>query len=1238
MIRFADVGDPEVYFTQHLDKGDYFLEGQESGGVWRGKGAARLGLEGDIDTADFAKLCQNRKPGTNEKLTPRDAKNRRPGVDLSFHCPKSVSLLYGLSGDEEIKEAVQSAVRKTMQELERDTQVRVRRGKEKNTDEDRTTGNLAWGEFVHKTARPVKGIPDPHLHVHCYIFNASYDQKEDRFKAAQLGKIRRDSRYYEACFHSHLADNLARQGYEIEASKRGWEIAGIKRETLEKFSARSKEIEDKAKEKEAKLGRKLSAKERDGLAAQTRSKKAKDIPYADLQAEWAQRLNVLEQEAILTAYTERDSSRYQEQGQAREASGDQAMEHALSHCLERKSVVREKELLATAIKHSLGRSTVGDIKRSLDLQEDVLRGREKSGQMMVSTVAVKREEQEMVGFAEKSKGSCQALNDEAAEYEFKYDFLNAQQRAAVHHVMTSQDRVMMIQGKAGVGKTTTVAEAARAIDQGGHQVYTFAPTSEAAKVLQEDGFEANTVSHLLVNTKLQEQLQGQVIWIDEAGLVSSKMMNQVFRVAKAQDARVVLSGDTRQHHSVERGDAMRQLADQAGLPIADIEKIQRQKGRYKEAVEYSSQGKTAKSFEVLESLEWIEEVKKESEREEKLAEAYVKTVTSGQTALVVSPTHREKDRVTKKIREGLREKGHLKGEDAMAYRQVNLNWTEAERKDSRNYEKDLVLQMTQNAQGLKRGERLTLVEGETPEELMAERHDGERIALPLDHAKRFQVYRKKDMDLTQGDRLTITQNGFCKDKDGNRKRLVNGMSYGVKGVAEDGKVHLDNGWILDQDFGHIDHGYCTTSHKAQGKTVDHVFLAQSADSNPAASREQFYVSISRGRKSVTIYTDDKKELKKAVYRSDERLTVHELESQAKGYEKRKATQERRDAFADNTRAATEARSAQEGPLPYPALENEEAATQEASEPPERRDWDKVLEDQKQDLTEAERLTRDDVGKSQDLPQSGNTPSRQTKRKNRRISANTLHGLIHSLGTSGEAERQNSNFNSKQNNDMDDVRLHRLIDQHEDELIRSPKYFFDFDRDALRGEYGDLPEKHPHKDREWKPSEIEYILLDDEEQGAWIMQNVPGLEMPYFYLISQDENEVVAKLEPVTVGRSQYDEFTVSYRRSSREPELTERYGEWHELSEDSLKHLGPVPIGNEKGAWYEEIYIGRKIEAGESTYPFTPDAVKEAMIEAAEQVDPYLQEREMGLMIQANAERAKRLMEEHEREDRDQGY
>ena len=146
---------------------DYYSEGQELVGSWGGKGAARLGLSGTVDKFSFERLCDNLDPSTGEPLTVRTRTERTVGYDFTFSVPKSVSLLYAMSGDQGILDAFRGAVDETMREMEAEMKTRVRKDFQ---DTDRTTGNMVWAEFIHTTSRPVDGIPDPQLACPCLRF------------------------------------------------------------------------------------------------------------------------------------------------------------------------------------------------------------------------------------------------------------------------------------------------------------------------------------------------------------------------------------------------------------------------------------------------------------------------------------------------------------------------------------------------------------------------------------------------------------------------------------------------------------------------------------------------------------------------------------------------------------------------------------------------------------------------------------------------------------------------------------------------------------------------------------------------------------------------------------------------------------------------------------------------------------------------------------------------------------
>jgi conjugative relaxase-like TrwC/TraI family protein len=288
------------YYSQHISPGDYFnKDSAEMKGVWHGRGAEMLGLKGEVEQADFFRLCENINPATGEQLTPRTNDDRRVLTDITLDAPKSVTLAYELGGDNgggdsRILTAMRESARETMAEIEAAVQTRVRKD---GADTDRPTGNMIWAEHVHRTTRPVDGIPDAQLHIHATVLNATFDSVEGKWKAIQLGDIVRDKGYYQAAFHSRLASKLKDLGYGIEKDGRSFKLAGIERSTVEKFSRRTAVIEAEAE----RLGARDPAVKRN-LGRKTRERKGKDrATMPELRAEWDSRLTPQERLAINTA-------------------------------------------------------------------------------------------------------------------------------------------------------------------------------------------------------------------------------------------------------------------------------------------------------------------------------------------------------------------------------------------------------------------------------------------------------------------------------------------------------------------------------------------------------------------------------------------------------------------------------------------------------------------------------------------------------------------------------------------------------------------------------------------------------------------------------------------------------------------------------------------------------------------------------------------------------------------------
>ena len=187
-----------------------------------------------------------------------------------------------------------------------------------------------------------------------------------------------------------------------------------------------------------------------------------------------------------------------------------------------------------------------------------------------------------------------------------------------------------------------------------------------------------------------------------------------------------------------------------------------------------------------------------------------------------------------------------------------IDTTEAERKEAFAFRPGDVLQFHQNAKGFKKGARLTVTDP---------------AKVPLSEAAKFSVFRPEAIALAKGDVLRFT--GTVNTLDGEHS-LRNGHLRTVAEITPGGNIRLDNGWLIGKDAGHFRYGYVETSFGSQGRTVDRSLLAMSAASLGASNQEQLYVSSTRAKERMTLYTDDAAAIRHAVQRSSQKLAALDL--------------------------------------------------------------------------------------------------------------------------------------------------------------------------------------------------------------------------------------------------------------------------------------------------------------------------------------------------------------------------
>lgn len=843
----------KAYFA----RSDYYTEGAELVGHWGGKGAVLLGLSGEVQETAFHRLCDNLHPQTGEQLTKITRDNRRVGYDFTWSAPKTVSVVEALTGDDRITQAFRESIKETMSEMEAELETRVRK---KGQDTTRNSGNWCYAEYIHKTSRPVKGVVAPQLHIHEFALNVTLDPIENQWKAAEFRRIKSEGYYWQAVQQARFANCLQALGYSIRRTKDAFEIAGIPQSVIEKYSLRKNLIERVA-ERLGITDPKIKAK----LGATTREAKDHSVPYNDLLEVWDKWLTPNERQTILDvsdAATPRSV-----------VTDDWAhVQFAAEHVFERKSVVDERRLMTLALRHGCGEVTPEGVR--MEVKKLRLLRREEKGKTLVTTREIRDEENRVLSFATAGKGTCRPLvSDESIP--FKDQELDEQQRRAVELPLRSVDRAMIIKGKAGTGKSKLTAEVVAQIEARGKHVVMVAPTTPAVNVLRDDGFPADTLARLLVDSKMQESAERGFIILDEAGLVGSKSMSQLFAVAKGRHARVLLLGDTSQLASVERGAPLELLERTGKIAVAEVTEIRRQRSReYRDAVKLLAAGKAGEGLDKLDAMGRVKKMPLWDKFDE-VAEEYADRIGEIEDkkdratlekrmkqAAIICATHAEGAKVSEKVRDELRARemiGEKDKEDREFRRLVPLQWSQAERGDRSRYDGTETVQFHRNSKKYKAGQRVSAA-------VLLEQP-------AIDNAGHFATYRETTIKLAKHDLIRTTAKG--KTLDG-KHTVGNGSVYMVEGFDRQGNIKLTNGWTLSKDHAHFNHAYVTTDFGAQGRTVEHVMVVVSRESYPAVTKRGFYVDVSRGRASATIYADDVRSLRQVIEQNRPRISATEL--------------------------------------------------------------------------------------------------------------------------------------------------------------------------------------------------------------------------------------------------------------------------------------------------------------------------------------------------------------------------
>jgi len=886
MVSIHPLKSPKAatkYFGEHLGGGSthgYMTEAGSLDGAWWGKVATPLGLVGKVAAKAFQRLCHNRRPDNNKTLTQRRKSNARPGLDITISAFKSFSIVALIGGDERLLPAHERAVTATLAFIQSLAMARVR---DHGANADRYTGNLTGARFTHLTSRAVTDAPDPQVHTHAIAFNCTRDDVAGTMKALQPVEIYRQSGLATQIYRSFMARELHALGYPtVSTPKGGIEIAGIPRAMIEKVSKRHLLIDDIA----ADHGDVNDPKLREGIARRFRNPKDTSKTLAQLREEW---LAQLSPDEIATLEAVKAKALANGPIMVEPVTASQALDMATEHLFERKSVVRDEQLFEEALAAAPGQHTLDAIKEAFQANAAnyLIRG------SLVTTPAALAADQRMIEFVNDGVGVCPPLAPgftatpafaaalAAAKNKNKKndDDNNNELPAVIEMLLSSGDRVMGLKGPPGAGKTTALKMIKLGLHANWHDIVVCAPGAGQVDKLTQEGFiGAMTLERLLTDEKRQSSLWGEVIILDEAGLVSVRSMNRLFDLAQRRGCRILLSGDANQHKSVESGDSLRVLERRSALASARLNKNWRQKHEgYRLAVDLIKEGDFAKGFEALAGLGWILELSGE-ERYHQIGRDYLDARLHKQSVLVVCATWRECNGVTRRVRFYLQAKKLLSTkEHSIPVLQPLSQFTRSHLAQAHRFLPGMVVVFNrQSASKVFVRDEAVEVLGVEGEFVKVKNACGQTLTFEArKEAANISLFETATIPVAPREQLLIRRNGTSGGS--HPRKLTNGELVTVEKVSPSGLITLEDGRTIPPTFRHFCHGYAITSQASQGKEADRVLIAIDAESAQAAARtETFYVAISRGKQRCTIYTDDKEALFDAAMRSGERIAAVEF--------------------------------------------------------------------------------------------------------------------------------------------------------------------------------------------------------------------------------------------------------------------------------------------------------------------------------------------------------------------------
>ena len=867
----------------YLEKENYYQKNSMLG-TFQGKGLEHIGIErgSTVNPEIYKILLTGFHPSTGEKLVRNAGKeDHRAGFDVTFSAPKSVSVLmeyYEANGQsvkvEMIKKAHDLAVKNSMEKLENGsgkTRIRIGNGEQIKVDSD-----IIYATFQHDTSREIEGNIDPQLHTHNFIFTPTFytDEKtgEVRSMALTNEEIFRNKMYFGQNYRSELASSLAEMGYKIEVSSRKngfFEIYGFDKNQLETFSQRSQLIEEKLPEYREKYPKMQEAQLLQLIVKDTKNAKK------EIDRDAVREANLERMEAVGIDKSLIDSMENRgEKAAINEELMSVHIEKSLDNIMDRQSLFSQEDLSKMVLKYGLEYGyTESDYMPFIAKNSQIVQLHTN----VFSTQTMIKAEKNVI----RSVHDCREKHSNFAPYESQrlrsfleenYPTLTDEQVKMVSFILGNKDEFVAIQGDAGTGKTY----AAKVIK---HYLETYHDTQEiiglsftgkATQGLEDDTkIKSKTVHSFLENEAKNEgevEPKNRLIIVDEAGMLGSIQMNNLIENAKKNGDRIVFMGDTKQFRSISAGNIFNDMQKYGTKTVRLSQAIRFESELTKEATTSLKMEMVKKSLETIKKEGTLQELSHDNQVET-IAQNYSNLKPKKQKeTLIIASTNKDKEAINWAIRTHLK----LGGNSYKVQSHASLNGIESHY--SEGYEIGSRVSIQGDLEGFKRGQKL-YVTGRIDDKTITVKSSGknavEHTIDVYENGKKLQVFREVEKPFSKGEVIVFTKNTSLDKK--TRTSVKNGERTRIKSINKHGDVVTAEGKKFNiNKMPYVDHGYTITDVKSQGSTYENVVVMAKAE---MASFHSFYTQITRAKRGIELFTDNKELLEKNVLKESDFKTT-----------------------------------------------------------------------------------------------------------------------------------------------------------------------------------------------------------------------------------------------------------------------------------------------------------------------------------------------------------------------------